>query len=186
MRKAASITIISFFLFLGLVARRCFGHSFLLSDARANLGDEEQMVYFRAPSEAQCNVYMNYSFYEPHFTLVVRNSAALTPVQRRFVGLFSDAFQRQVGRALVNMCRVPPFASLLPRARARQLLNRCIQAVAALGIAERGWTAGRLPAPSNCISPELVSAGTVHLFPAQLPSTPMSIDRWMSRARGGR
>ena len=143
------------------------------------------MVYFRSGSAPQCNVYMNYSFWEPHFSLKAKDAGQLTAGQREFISGFNAEFDRRVAPRLAQPCAVPRDWMLLSDERKRQLYEVCRAAETSLGIAEDGWGRSRLPAPSNCISPRLDSAGAVTLTAARQTAS-MAIAAWMQSSLTGR
>jgi hypothetical protein len=144
-----------------------------------------QMTYFRAGAARDCNVYMNYSFYRPNFSLKARNPALLTPAQASFLAAFNANIQDVVDGAGAS-CRAPASgAKGLEAGTARKIYSACLALDARLGISEDGWGHGRMPAPSNCISPKLSAPGTFKLIDGDLPAPPMSLRAWMAKAADG-
>ncbi len=143
------------------------------------------MVYFRAASLADCNVYMNYSYRDdPKFQLRVNNPAALSPAQAHFVEAFNAAFATLM-RNRPDACAYQGRPEDLSPQEQDTIQTRCLAQEQAMGYAEAGWQGGRLPAPSNCISYRQSFPGVIDLLPRSLPTPRMSIEDWMKRANAG-
>lgn len=139
------------------------------------------MQYFRYPSADQCNVYMNYSSRQPNFSLRVVNPNLLSPQEIAFVREFNAKFQAMATGAGMSTCVNTGSGFNAPGAQ--DLYTRCMSTLARLGAAEESWVGGRMPAPSNCISPVMAADGTVMLLSGFLAKTQMSVDAWMAKAQ---
>lgn len=137
------------------------------------------MLYFRAHGVAECNVYMNYSFWEPHFSLMARHPERLSADERSFLHDFNDAFESRVAPSLVSPCKTPVGSVFLSAARKRELYDICVAAETRRGVAEASWGNSPVAAPSNCMSSRLSHAGVQSLIAARLPTPSMSLDAWM-------
>lgn len=144
---------------------------------------ETPMRYFRYNRARACNVYMNYSFWQPNFSLMARNPNALSAEDRAFIEEFNRSFQAMAVRGGMGNCEPPPGGMSNPRAR--EIYNRCMATQDRFGIAEQGWVNGRMPAPSNCISPKRDLAGTIRLVNGSLPTQTMSVSEWIRRSETG-
>jgi len=141
------------------------------------------MLYFRATRVEDCNVYMNYSFHDPNFSLKVRDAGRLSPAEASFVKTFNLEVRTLIARSGLEPCRAPLTGTLgLSPEHARKIYDACLALDRRLGIAEDGWGSGRLPAPSNCLSPKLSATGVVKLLTAKLPTPTLTIEDWSSRA----
>lgn len=170
-----------------LIAVTLIGHPLSSSRADAYFQDDSQIVYFRAGSSKQCNVYMDYTVRSvPHFSLKARTPASLTAAERRFLEEFNEAFRRHVAPLVGTTCRAPAGSIFWSRERQLKALEQCVEVERRLGITQTGWVGGRLPAPSNCIWPRLTNADALGKIEGSLPRTPMTIGQWMARARAGR
>jgi len=153
--------------------------------AAADEGADQAMIYFRAKNANACNVYMNYSFYRPNFSLKAVNASALSNEQQRFITHFNAAFQALATR-VGQSCQAPSNgAGGLNPQTAAALYKRCIALDDRLGISEGGWDVSRMPAPSNCISPKLAAPGVVTLIRASMPTPDMTLGSWITRAEQG-
>jgi hypothetical protein len=141
------------------------------------------MRYFRYRDAQSCNVYMNYSFWQPNFSLMARNAHALTETERSFIREFNAGVLAMVRRGGAGDCQPPPGGARNPAAR--DLYRRCMATLDRFGIVEQGWVGGRLPAPSNCISPKTASAGTVFMIRGSLPTSQMTVGEWIRRSETG-
>ncbi len=140
------------------------------------------MTYFRVSSLDQCNVYMNYSYFdEPKFQLHVLDPAALSPVQASFVEKFNAAFATMIHNH-PDACSYQGSAYDMSGQTQQGLLERCLAQEATMGYSERGWQGGRLPAPTNCISYRDDMPGVINLLPRNLPTPPTTIEEWMKKA----
>ena len=142
------------------------------------------MRYFRVTRLSDCNVYMNYSYWDnPKFRLMVINPSALTTAEAAFVEKFNERF--------FALMQKRPDACDRTRAQVaaqstNAVLSNCLRQEAVMGYSESGWQGGRLPAPSNCISYRNSSPGVLDLLPRSLPTTSMSIEAWITKAAAGR
>jgi hypothetical protein len=144
----------------------------------------QSVVYFRYARSSDCNVYMNYSFHAPHFSLMASQPEALSPRERAFLSDFNAAFERLAHERLA-VCDLPAGAWFMPHSEQERRYAVCTAAETRLGIAEAGWPQSRLPAISNCVSPKLASPGTVSILP-RLREPPMSLASWLAIANAGR
>ena len=157
----------------------------MISSARSQpVASGLSFIYFRYPNQNACNVYMNYSFHRPHFSLMARRPSDLSTKEQTFISTFNAEFDRFAHDRLAA-CDLPTGALFMSRAEQERRYAACSGAESQLGIAEQEWSQSRLPAPSNCISPKLSSPGVVALL-ANVGERQMLLGDWLAASNGRR